>query len=194
MKTHHRLALIASLACLAGAVHAQEFVASQMGACNKDVQAHCPGLKPGGGRVAECLRKHQDKIAAACKSAVVAPSDFPASSSQQGSTLTVTIAGIESTDGFIWVTLGDNEEIFPRGRRTAVTPAKQGTVEVKFSRLKPGKYAVFAFHDANDNARMDTNALRLPSEGAGTSGGGMSFSASAFDVAADTRIKIEMDY
>ena len=39
-------------------------------ACADDVQQYCAGMKPGGGRIAHCLKAHQDKISAECKTAL----------------------------------------------------------------------------------------------------------------------------
>ena len=40
-----------------------------------------------------------------------------------------------------------------------------GTQTVVFANLKPGTYAVIAFHDANDNGKLDENWLGEPTEG-----------------------------
>jgi hypothetical protein len=39
-------------------------------ACKSDVAELCKGVKPGGGRVAACLKEHKDQISDACKSAI----------------------------------------------------------------------------------------------------------------------------
>ena len=39
-------------------------------ACADDVQQFCAGMRPGGGRVAHCLKGHQDKLSAECKTAL----------------------------------------------------------------------------------------------------------------------------
>jgi uncharacterized protein (DUF2141 family) len=44
-----------------------------------------------------------------------------------------------------------------------------GTQSVVFTNLKPGTYAVIAFHDANDNGKLDENWLGVPTEGYGFS-------------------------
>jgi len=40
------------------------------GACREDVEQLCAGVQPGGGRIAQCLREHQDRVSEGCKSAI----------------------------------------------------------------------------------------------------------------------------
>lgn len=39
-------------------------------ACKQDAQTLCKGIKPGGGRIAACLKEHKDEVSAECKEAV----------------------------------------------------------------------------------------------------------------------------
>ena len=41
-------------------------------ACGQDVKQLCPGAQPGGGRIAQCLRDHADKVSDGCKQAIQA--------------------------------------------------------------------------------------------------------------------------
>jgi hypothetical protein len=41
-----------------------------MQACRADYGKLCPGVKPGGGRAAECLKQHEAELTPACKAAV----------------------------------------------------------------------------------------------------------------------------
>jgi Cysteine rich repeat len=36
-------------------------------ACRGDAQSLCPSVKPGGGRVAQCLKQHEAELSAGCK-------------------------------------------------------------------------------------------------------------------------------
>jgi cysteine rich repeat protein len=39
-------------------------------ACEDDLLTFCPGIKPGGGRVAECLKANKDNLSDDCKAAI----------------------------------------------------------------------------------------------------------------------------
>jgi uncharacterized protein (DUF2141 family) len=62
------------------------------------------------------------------------------------------------------------------------TPVGCSTVSAKepqavFESLSAGTYAVFVFHDANNNNRMDKNFLGIPKEGYGASRNNLPFAA-----------------
>lgn len=57
------------LSIAAAASHAEEGVKD---ACKQDAQTLCQGIKPGGGRIASCLKDHKDQVSAECKEAVKA--------------------------------------------------------------------------------------------------------------------------
>ena len=40
------------------------------GACKDDVAQLCKGIKPGGGRIAACLKAHKDQVSDTCKAAI----------------------------------------------------------------------------------------------------------------------------
>lgn len=44
-----------------------------------------------------------------------------------------------------------------------------GEVSLIFKDLAPGKYAIRVMHDENDNGKLDTNAVGMPTEGYGFS-------------------------
>lgn len=71
-------------------------------------------------------------------------------------------------------------------KSTVVSTAKRATCV--FENVPPGRYAISAYHDANDNGRLDRNFLGLPtedfsfSEGAKAGLGPPSFKEAAFTV------------
>jgi multidrug efflux system outer membrane protein len=46
--------------------------------CEQDIATFCPGVKPGAGRLLECLKKQSDKLSPACKAHVQRYDAFPA--------------------------------------------------------------------------------------------------------------------
>ncbi len=63
--------------------------------------------------------------------------------------------------------------------------AQSGTQSTVFTQLPPGRYAVIVIHDENDDGRLDTNAMGVPTEGYGFSNDARGFlSAPSFEAAA----------
>jgi hypothetical protein len=55
--------------------------------CTGDIAAYCAGVKPGGGRLLECLKKQTDKLSPACKAQALrydAHPDAPPAAARQG--------------------------------------------------------------------------------------------------------------
>lgn len=99
--------------------------------------------------------------------ALLAVLTFPAAvSAAPLGRLTVLISGLETTDGALRLALFDSEVAYEgRGAplRVAAIPAS-GARSVVFDELAPGRYAIRAYHDRNDNGRLDANALGIPQE------------------------------
>lgn len=84
------------------------------------------------------------------------------------SSIVVTIDGLHSNKGNVYVGLYASPAKFLHGKQTdgmIKVKASTGPITVTFDHLKPGTYAVGAFHDENANEHLDTNALGFPSEG-----------------------------
>ena len=113
--------------------------------------------------------------------------------------LKVTVAGIHSALGSVMIGLYDNAEGFDvaikhateaglltdRGRLVGVAMrAAAGSQSIIFTQLPPGRYAVIAFHDENDNGRLDESPWGVPTEGYGFSNDAQGFlTAPSFDAA-----------
>lgn len=54
---------------------------------------------------------------------------------------------------------------------------QNGQASISFTNIPPGIYAVFLFHDTNNNNRMDKNFLGIPKEGYGSSKNRLPFAA-----------------
>jgi len=84
----------------------------------------------------------------------------------------VALEGMEENEGSIVVCLWDRDAKFPnceKGEplRRIVLPASARSAT--FEGVAAGTYAVSAFHDANDNGKLDTNFLGIPREAVGLS-------------------------
>ena len=67
------LAALTLSAALAGAATAQPGGGGNgvvRKACQADIEQFCGGTEPGGGRLGQCLREHEDRVSPPCKSAL----------------------------------------------------------------------------------------------------------------------------
>lgn len=80
--------------------------------------------------------------------------------------INITVTNIKNTKGTLRVGIINNEKDFPydafKGKKV---PVNGGSVNVKFSGLAPGEYAVVVHHDENSNDKLDKNVLGVPLEG-----------------------------
>lgn len=129
-------------------------------------------------------------------SAPAQAADVPA----EGATLAVRFEGIEAPTGQIMMSLFDSADAHDRGGapvRVARVAIENGVAVARFSGLKPGDYAVKAFHDVDGDGKMGTNPFGMPiepfafSNNARAAGGPARWEAARFAVAAgDTAITI----
>jgi len=114
--------------------------------------------------------------------------------------LTVEVDGVESDGGSVAVAVFTSAEDFPNkvahGQR--VKAAGQKAVVV-FKDLPAGRYAVSAYHDANDNRQLDRGMFGIPKERYGFSqeargvGGPPEFRDAAFALPAEgARISVHV--
>jgi len=130
--------------------------------------------------------------------------------------LKVAVAGVRSASGTVMIGLYDSAEGFgvaikhateaglltDKGRLAGVAlRAAPGTQSIIFTQLHPGRYAVIAFHDENDNGRLDESPWGVPTEGYGFSNDAQGFlTAPSFDAAGltldagDSAITISLIY
>lgn len=78
--------------------------------------------------------------------------------------LTVTIDGISSDKGKIYIGLYDKSGWLKNRLKGEKTDIKNGEAMVVFNELPSGKYGISAYHDENENGKMDTNFLHIPTE------------------------------
>jgi uncharacterized protein (DUF2141 family) len=86
--------------------------------------------------------------------------------------LTVKVDNIRNDHGTILAALYNSDTSFmkqPLARATFKLKATPGELSYVFHDLPPGKYALTAFHDENENGQLDKNLLGIPKEGYGFS-------------------------
>ena len=86
--------------------------------------------------------------------------------------LAVEVRGVRSGDGYLYVAVHASEAkaTFPAAAGAVVAlqqRAHAGALRFVLHDLPPGRYAVNAFHDENDNGELDANLVGIPSEGYG---------------------------
>lgn len=118
--------------------------------------------------------------------------------------LTVTIEGLHSSWGQLMVAIFSPSENFPDGDyadQYVKRRASAGPVTVVFDGLRPGRYALAAYHDENGNGKLDTTFFGWPTEGYALSNGVRlafhrpTFSEAAFTLdASDRAITLHIGY
>ena len=85
----------------------------------------------------------------------------------------ITVTDLRSTKGVVRACMTTRADIFPKcikdaeSYRAAVPAA--GKVEIRFTGVKPGDYAIALLHDENDNGKADRSMGMMPREGYGFS-------------------------
>jgi uncharacterized protein (DUF2141 family) len=101
--------------------------------------------------------------------------------------LEVTFKELRDSTGQVCLSLYSGPKGFPKGGTDSdllsskCTPIANGVATLMFGDLKPGKYAITAFHDANNDGKMNKNSFGMPEEGFGFSNNPeIGFSAPSF--------------
>jgi uncharacterized protein (DUF2141 family) len=98
----------------------------------------------------------------------------------------VVVTGIRNDHGHVRVAVcGTAEFLRANCKYFTRVPARLGEARVTVTGVPPGRYAVQAFHDENDNSVLDRNFFGMPMEGMGFSNDApMRFGPPRFDAAA----------
>ncbi|WP_407290677.1 DUF2141 domain-containing protein [Stutzerimonas zhaodongensis] len=115
--------------------------------------------------------------------------------------LTVRLNNLEHDQGTVRVALFSDPKTFRKADQafaSAESAAKAGTVTVVFEGVPAGHYAVMAYHDENDNGKLDLRFGMFPTEGYGLSNnpkvmGPPAFEESRFEIPGDTPSEIDID-
>jgi uncharacterized protein (DUF2141 family) len=129
----------------------------------------------------------------------------PAVPAGASATLVVEVEGLKDDRGKLHASLYASEEGFPtrpeKALRQADVPIVRGKALVVFEGLRPGGYAVAAYHDENGDGKLDTGFLGIPTEGLASSNdargfmGPPSFEKARVEVApGENRIAVRVSY
>jgi uncharacterized protein (DUF2141 family) len=101
--------------------------------------------------------------------------------------LEVNFTELRTSTGQICLGLYSGPKGFPKGGTDSdllvskCAPIANGAATLTFGDLKPGKYAITAFHDSNNDGKMNKNGFGMPEEGFGFSNNPeIGFSAPSF--------------
>jgi uncharacterized protein (DUF2141 family) len=91
----------------------------------------------------------------------------------QAGEVVITVTDLRSTKGVVRACMTTREDIFPKcikdpGSHRTVVPAGE-KIEIRFTGVKPGNYAIALLHDENDNGKADRAMGMMPKEGYGFS-------------------------
>ena len=119
---------------------------------------------------------------------------------QETHTITIEFKGMESDKGNLYVALYDKKTDFLKksikGEIVKITDKKATAV---FENIPEGEYAISAFHDENDNKKMDTKIFGIPKEPIGISNDAKGFMGppkykdAKFSVKGDVSLTITMN-
>lgn len=119
----------------------------------------------------------------------------------ENNSLTITIQKINSEKGKMMFALYDNEKNYMNEKKAydkGIATIKNGKATIKFSNLKKGKYAFVFFYDKNNDNKLNTNLLGIPTEKYGFSNnasgllGPPSFQKSSFMIEKNTSLTIDL--
>lgn len=122
---------------------------------------------------------------------------------ESGATLVVHLRQVKPGDGPLKLSLYKDPASFRKEDKAfarAEGRAAAASVELRFSDLPPGRYAVMVYHDENRDGVFNRRLGMFPIEGYGLSNnpqvaGPPAFADSAFEVGAgETRISVDMRY
>ncbi len=91
----------------------------------------------------------------------------------QAGDVVITVTDLRSSKGVVRACMTTRADVFPKcikdpGAYRTVVPAS-GKVEIRFTGVKPGSYAIALLHDENDNGKADRAMGMMPKEGYGFS-------------------------
>jgi len=118
----------------------------------------------------------------------------------QNSNLVVTVSSIKNNTGLLTVELYNAEGKFLKTSYKTVSSAiKSNTATVTFIGIPKAEYTVMAYHDENNNRKLDKNFIGMPKEAVACSNNAKGFMGppkyedAKFTITADSKISIKMN-
>jgi len=95
------------------------------------------------------------------------------------SKISVNISNFRNNKGICRACIFNNAAAFSSSKalQCVQVPVSGKAAVAEFESIVEGTYAIFVFHDANSNNKMDKNFLGIPSEGYGASQNNLPFAA-----------------
>jgi uncharacterized protein (DUF2141 family) len=110
-----------------------------------------------------------------CVIAIVSPLQLSADQASTGdASLIVEVAGWQKAVGQVGIAVYNSRDTWLDDKatfRTTLMETRGTNVEWEFAKLPKGDYAVAAFHDVNNDGKLNRNLLGIPSEPYGFSNG-----------------------
>ncbi|HEY6965425.1 MAG TPA: DUF2141 domain-containing protein [Erythrobacter sp.] len=113
------------------------------------------------------------KAAGAALAATALATGAVAAAQARTGEVVITVTDLRSKKGVVRACMTTRADIFPKcikdptAFRTVVSA--NGKVEIRFTGVKPGNYAIALLHDENDNGKADRAMGMMPKEGYGFS-------------------------
>ncbi len=118
----------------------------------------------------------------------------------QNSNLVVTVSGIKNNIGLLTVELYNAKGKFLKTAYKTISSAiKSNTATVTFIGIPKAEYTVMAYHDENNNKKLDKNFIGMPKEAVACSNNAKGFMGppkyedAKFNITADSKISIKMN-
>ncbi|MFL6630843.1 MAG: DUF2141 domain-containing protein [Massilia sp.] len=124
-----------------------------------------------------------------------------AANAANAANVVVTVKNVASASGTVRGAICDKETFLKVCSYRTSEKAKDDSVVLTFKDVPPGRYAFNAYHDENDNNKMDRNLIGIPTEGYAFSRdakgrrGPPQFDDAAFDIKdGDNEIAVTLNY
>ena len=119
--------------------------------------------------------------------------------SAQNVKLTVSVSGLKNNSGTLKVGLYNSDGTFLKTTyKSVASKIKDNKAMVTFENLPAGEYAISAYHDENNNGKLDKNMMGIPSEDYAASNNAKGFMGppaykdAKFVLAKDSKIEITL--